>query len=101
MVAKGKEGTEQKANLYLLAIVAIVAVVGVVVLVLNAGGVSVSSADLSGEALKVKSVSDLSSVKTIKIGTGSKAIVVQATDCGDSCEVCGCDSNGENCKCQD
>lgn len=46
-----KEVGEQKANLYLLAIVAIVAVVGIVVLVLNSGGVSVSSDDLSGQAL--------------------------------------------------
>ncbi len=48
----------EKSNLYLLSIVGIVAVVGIVVLVLNGGGsssLSLSSDDLSGEALKVKS----------------------------------------------
>lgn len=46
---------EQKTNLYLLSIVAIVAVVGIVVLILNsgAGSVSLSSDDLSGEAIKM------------------------------------------------
>ena|SRR3989338_77441 len=103
---------EQKTNLYLLAIVGIVAVVGVVVLVLNAGsgGVYVSD-DLSGEAFKSGSTSlkpgitslkpGMASLGTIIIGSGTDAIVVSATDCGDYCDQCGCDAEGKNCKCND
>ena len=51
-----KEAGEKggKTNLYLLAIVAIVAIVGIVVLILNSGssGISLSSDDLSGQAIK-------------------------------------------------
>ncbi len=51
-MAKEGKGTNQ----YLLAIVSIVAIVGLVILVLNIGSsgtVSVSSTDLSGQAVKV------------------------------------------------
>lgn len=96
---------EQKTNLYLLAIVGIVAVVGIVVLVLNAGSgtVYVSDEDLSGEAYKTKTAlkPGMAAVGTITIGTGSDAVVVSASDCGDSCDICGCDAKGNNCKCQD
>ncbi len=62
---------EQKTNLYLLSIVAIVAIVGIVVLILNsgAGSVSLSSDDLSGEA-----------VKALKSGSSSLTITSTQVD---------------------
>lgn len=95
----------EKTNLYLLSIVAIVAIVGIVVLILNSstGSISLSSDDLSGEAFKSKTVleSGMTSVGTIILGTGSDAVVVSATDCGNYCDICECGSDGKNCQCKD
>lgn len=65
MAKQSNEKSEQKINLYLLAIVAIVAIVGIVVLVLNVGTdlTSVSEEDLTGEAYAT-TYSEVSGVKT-------------------------------------
>ncbi len=101
-MVKKKKGNEQ--SLYLLAIVSIVAIVGVVVLVLNAGGETGFDDDnIAGEALalKVPQADGASLVKTIKLGYGKDSVVVQASDCGARCDICGCDAEGNNCECQD
>ena len=84
---------EQKTNLYLLSIVAIVAIVGIVVLVLNsgAGSVSLSSDDLSGEALKVSSIS----TESLEQIMGSKLKTGLVEDCTTWTCTGGRDSNGK------
>ncbi len=81
---------EQKTNLYLLSIVAIVAIVGIVVLILNSGtgSVSLSSDDLSGEALKVGSTFTLSTS-----GSSGPSFTLNAgacSACGNNCICCPC-----------
>src|SRR3989338_1626810 len=98
---------EQKTNLYLLSIVAIVAIVGIVVLILNsgAGSVSLSSDDLSGEAIKTGSTLKIASTSLKAGSTASDGVVVYGTEgqcCrrkSDGCESgCYYDSDG-NCPC--
>ena len=93
----------EKTNLYLLAIVAIVAVVGIVVLILNSesSGLSTSSSDYSGEAVRAATTSMNTAPMKVTLGSGKSAISVSLSDCGNSCDICGCDANGEHCKCQD
>ena len=68
----------EKTSLYLLSIVAIVAIVGIVVLILNseAGSVSLSSDDLSGEDLTGQVVSE-------KCGGGTLCMKNGVTYCCD------------------
>ena len=62
---------KEKTNLYLLSIVGIVAIVGIVVLVLNsgAGSVSLSTEDLSGEAVGSKKLVKMSDCKSGEVMT--------------------------------
>lgn len=71
----------EKTNLYLLSIVAIVAIVGIVVLVLNsgAGSVSLSSDDLSGQAIRTMGSSS---------SMGSTSDSISATTLSNKCMTC-------------
>src|SRR3989338_4675813 len=42
----------------------------------------------------------LAGLEGIKIGK-AVAVTTQASDCGNNCDICGCDKDGNNCKCQD
>ncbi len=87
-----KEGAEQKANLYLLAIVAIVAVVGIVVLVLNSGtGLTyVSESNLSGQA-----VASSYSATSAGVKPGGGGNIEEVKGSGSPCSGCtpACASN--------
>lgn len=92
----------EKTNLYLLVIVGIVAVVGIVVLVLNSGigSTSLSSSDVSGQAIQMKTGSSFSigNTKIMKMGAGG--IILRSTPCCDGCDVAGessCDECSEYC----
>ena len=76
-----KEGKE--TNVYLLAIVSIVAIVGIVILVLNIGSsgtVSMSSDDLSGQAVKVSMKKPPPQEDGVKCGNGEIAFGVPCSE---------------------
>ncbi len=82
---------EEKTNLYLLSIVAIVAIVGIVVLILNsgAGSVSLSSDDLSGQAIATLSSGDAES------GTSSNSEVTTLKPIPNSAKCFTCNKRGK------
>lgn len=58
-----------------------------------------ASDDSSGAGAGAPSKTDLSGKKIGKSKSSFGPVVIAA--CGDYCDICGCDSNGENCECQD
>ena len=58
-----------------------------------------TSTDESGVGAGAPSASSMKDPTGIKIG--KVAVVDSARDCSDSCNICGCDGDGNNCRCQD